>query len=496
MRRWRVRVAFAGAAGCILLAGLAGTQVSPRPIAGRAATSELALLAAKSAVATRGFAARASELPGLAVLNAGGLAGVSSLSCPSDGNCAAVGAYTTASDEQQGYVADEVHGTWRRAIEVPGLATLDHGASIATQVSSVSCPSEGNCVAVGSYLPPTGYEVTFITDEVRDTWRPATRVPGLAAFNTFGDAALYSVSCASAGNCVAVGVAFVPATDNGQAFIVDEVHGTWRNAKEVPGLASLTGGAWSRALSVSCSSAGNCAVLGQYTPSGASMGTTQGFVADEVHGTWRPALELPGLAALNTAGSLVDLMIVSCASAGNCAAGGSYVDSYDRTHAFVADEADGAWQDASNIPGTGGYFQSGVWSLSCPSVGNCAAAGYGNFQGFVVTQERGTWQEATQVPGLAALATSGSGSLSISCRSTGNCSAVGYYATSSTNYQGFVAAQAGGTWQNAIEVPGLASLNTGDNAHADLVSCPRAGKCIIAGTYTDNTGHTQVFVTG
>jgi len=62
--------------------------------------------------------------------------------------------------------------------------------------------------------------------------------------------------------------------------------------------------------------------------------------------------------------------------------------------------------------------------------------------------------------------------------------------------QGLVAAQAGGIWQDATQVPGLATLNIRDNAHADLVSCSHAGKCVIAGTYTDTAGHAQVFVTG
>jgi hypothetical protein len=168
MRRLAGRVARVGAAGCILLAGAAGTQVvSSRSMASRRAPRELALMASKSAVATGEVTGAAIKLPGLAALNAGGLASVSSLSCPSKGNCAATGTYTIASGDSQGYVADEVHGIWRRAIEVPGLAALDGGASIATQVSSVSCPSEGNCVAVGSYVPSTGYAGTFITDEVR-----------------------------------------------------------------------------------------------------------------------------------------------------------------------------------------------------------------------------------------------------------------------------------------------------------------------------------------
>jgi hypothetical protein len=74
---------------------------------------------------------------------------------------------------------------------------------------------------------------------VSGTWGTAEEVPGTAALNTGGNAAVQSISCPSAGNCGAGGYYNV----GGSLFVVSEVHGTWGTAKQVPGIAALdTGG--------------------------------------------------------------------------------------------------------------------------------------------------------------------------------------------------------------------------------------------------------------
>jgi hypothetical protein len=47
----------------------------------------------------------------------------------------------------------------------------------------------------------------------------------------------------------------------------------------------------------------------------------------------------------------------------------------------------------------------------------------------------------------------------------------------------------------AIEVPGLAALNTGGDGEVNAVSCVRAGTCTAAGDYTDRHHHLEGFVT-
>lgn len=69
-----------------------------------------------------------------------------------------------------------------------------------------------------------------------------------------------------------------------------------------------------------CAPGGLCAAAGGFTD---SSGAIQLWTETEAHGRWQPALEIPGIAALNVGGyATVDA--VTCASAGNCAAGGQY----------------------------------------------------------------------------------------------------------------------------------------------------------------------------
>jgi hypothetical protein len=135
-----------------------------------------------------------------------------------------------------------------------------------------------------------------------------------------------------------------------------------------------------------------------------------------------------------------------------------------------------------------------VASVSCATAGDCSAGGdyyaAGN-QAFVVTQANGTWGRAEEVPGTAALNTGGGAQVtSVSCTAPGNCSAVGSY--SAAGNQVFVVTQTSGTWGTAQEVPGTASLNTGGDAQVNSVSCAAAGECSAGGYY--NGGGYQAFV--
>ena len=82
---------------------------------------------------------------------------------------------------------------------------------------------------------------------------------------------------------------------------------------------------------------------------------------------------------LNT-GGVAGVASVSCSSAGNCVAGGSYSvrsSSAPYFRAFVVSEVNGTWGHAIEVPGTTLNTNVGalVFSVSCPSAGNCTAAG-------------------------------------------------------------------------------------------------------------------------
>src|SRR5262249_56048906 len=94
--------------------------------------------------------------------------------------------------------------------------------------------------------------------------------------------------------------------------------GGWAKAIEVPGSGALNRGGDANVVSVSCASAGNCAAAGGYTD---RSGNDQVFVASERHGVWGKAIEVPGLGALNK-GGFAGVSSVSCAPAGSEERGG------------------------------------------------------------------------------------------------------------------------------------------------------------------------------
>ncbi len=252
------------------------------------------------------------------------------MSCGSAGNCAAGGDYADRHVNGQGFVVSERNGVWGRAIEVPGLGALNKGDAA---VTSVSCGSAGNCAAGGDYGDRRGHQQGFVVSQRRGRWGTAIEVPGLGALNAAGYAFVLSVSCGSAGNCAAGGD-YQYRRDQFQGFVVSQRHGRWGTAIEVPGLGALNKGGDALVTSVSCASAGNCAAGGLYAD---RLGDQQGFVAVERDGRWGRAVEVPGLGALNKGGDAL-VTSVSCALAGNCAAGGAYTDRHGHFQGFVVSQ--------------------------------------------------------------------------------------------------------------------------------------------------------------
>ena len=437
----------------------------------------------------------AQEMPGTAALNTGGNAQIKSVSCASAGNCSAGGYYTDSSGDEQAFVAGETDGIWGTAQEVTGTAALNTGGS--AQIWSVSCASAGNCSAGGYYTDSSAHQQAFVASEKHGTWNTAQEVPGTAALNHGVYAQIFSVSCASAGNCSAGGY-YTDSSAHQQAFIASEKRGTWGAAEEVPGTAALNQGGGAEIFSASCASARSCSAGGYYLD---GSGHQQAFVVSEEHGTWGTAEEVPGTAALNQRNAAI--WSVSCASPGNCGAGGDYIDGSGAYQALVVRQADGTWRTAKELPGIAALNKGGsaaIYSMSCASPGDCSAGGRyfsdnsGDTQAFVTSSENGTWSKAREVPGTAALDTGGRGTISsVSCASASRCSAGGSYADNTGHVEPFVVGETNGTWGKAEEVPGIAALNY-LNAQITSVSCASAGSCSAAGWYTDSSFHLQAFI--
>ena len=278
---------------------------------------------------------------------------LNSISCTSRGNCSAAGQYKNNLG-WQAFVVDEVGGIWRTAQEVAGSLNSGNYA----YVNQVSCTSTGNCSAGGQYNDGLGLQA-FVVDEVGGIWRTAQEVAG--ALNTASSArgaqaGINSISCTSTGNCSAGGF-YTDGSGQQQAFVVEEVSGTWTTAQQVGGAVVVS--------AISCTSSGNCSATGE--------SNEQAVVVDEVGGIWGNSQEVAS--ALNT-GASAGLNTISCTSPGNCSAGGFYRDSAS-AQAFVVDEVGGIWgtaQEVASALNTGG--SAVIFAISCSSPGNCSAGGF------------------------------------------------------------------------------------------------------------------------
>jgi hypothetical protein len=270
-------------------------------------------------------------VPGSAALNAGGNAEAGSVSCSAAGNCGVDGSYTDSSGGVQAFVVNEQDGIWGTAEEIPGTATLNAGGNAGAE--SVSCTSAGNCGAGGWYSSAKGKLQAFVVNDVNGTWDTAEEVPGTATLNVGANAAVNSVSCNAAGDCSAGGFYYNKKTGS-EAFVADEKGGTWGTAQEVA--ASINTGDGADISSLSCGAEGNCSAGGMYQVT--STGPELPFVISETSGTWGNAEEVPGISTLDTSGSSF-VNSVSCGAAGNCGAGGYYSVSDNHEQAYVVNES-------------------------------------------------------------------------------------------------------------------------------------------------------------
>jgi hypothetical protein len=123
--------------------------------------------------------------------------GVTGVACGAPGDCVAVGEYYDGDGIDRSTVLAEKAGKWQRGVE-PALPADANGPEGAV-LFAVSCASRGNCTAVGSYSVGTGgYGYGLLLTETAGSWARGVRA-ALAANS------VVAVSCASPGNCGAVG---------------------------------------------------------------------------------------------------------------------------------------------------------------------------------------------------------------------------------------------------------------------------------------------------
>jgi hypothetical protein len=371
------------------------------------------------------------------------------VSCGAVGNCAAVGSYLTRSGDSVPFVDNERGAHWQRALTL----SLPANALVKGQVAlvrAVACASANTCSAIGTYQDnnPVGSRAEgFVANERNGHWGRARQI-SLPASNYNPFVTITQIACSSGVDCVGVG-SFISASDVTEALVVDEVNGTWHRgeALELPGDASRFAGA--SVSEVACLSS-SCATFGTFN---STTGAIEAMSASDSGGVWTTASELtmPANAAANPHVFLFGFDGIACASSDDCSVGGQYKDSAGGYQGFLEDETKGVWSRAVELTlpsngGSGGQ-NGGIVALSCPSAGNCEASGSyldtaGNYQAVVVDEVNGVWQRGSEVTLPSGADTVGvdGGIYAISCVNATSCVGVGSFLRGAATYEGFTLA--------------------------------------------------------
>jgi hypothetical protein len=333
---------------------------------------------------------------------------INAISCPSAGNCGAVGTYADGSGHRRGVLLTETAGTWAKGVEaaLPGNAA---SANPFVDLNSISCASAGNCTAVGGYDDNSGGFQGLLLTESAGTW--ATGVEAVLPANAASanpSAGLAAVSCASAGNCSAVGSYDENANNNVDALLLTETGGTWSSGIEaaLPADAATFNGLAGLG-SISCPSAGNCTAVGGYLfMSGPDSWASQALMVTETAGTWATGVAPTLPAGARTPNPFAGLNSVSCASAGNCTAVGGYSDGSTGNQGLLLTETAGSWATGVEavLPADAGSVNplESLSSVSCAAAGNCSAVGsyfdnQPSTQGLLLSETDGTWARESRL---------------------------------------------------------------------------------------------------
>ena len=273
----------------------------------------------------------------------GSIGALNAVSCSAPGDCTAVGSVSTSTTSylhQPIYVV-ETNGVWGPLVQIPGQPTTDN------LFSGVSCSDTTDCTAVGEDVVSVGGVGSNYATETNGVWSALGTSAGIAD--------LTAVSCASPGDCTAVGFGGAYHT----ASWMTETNGTWGALTPFPGSSFTVLGIPFYFYAVSCSAAGDCVAVG------ADNSTRQPIYDIETNGTWGPPADISG-----SPGGSGSFSGVSCTTTSTCTGVGTDGNSqpmYDT-------ESNGVWAPPTDDLGVTGGSGSFI-AVSCSQASACTAVG-------------------------------------------------------------------------------------------------------------------------
>ncbi len=356
---------------------------------------------------------------------------VTSVACASAGNCVAAGYYFDAMNEQEGFLVSETSGSWGLATDATGASPSSLDAA-PTLVPEASCVPGGDCYAIFNTFNGSVYDSLLYANS-GGNWT-ATQVP---IPDGGSHIVLSSISCPPHGPCAIVG-SYDDAASDVQGLLAST--GSLSVATvDTSSLPSIATNPVVTPQAVSCASAGDCTAVGYYEDASDDV---QGLLLSSTGGNWSPAVQAQMPGNDYAQGPDLSLNDVACASAGSCEVVGSYdSSSSEAIDGLLVTESGGQWASASEIglPSAAWNSQPGVVTpaVACPTTGGCLAAGFyqdasNNTQGLLVSQSGAGWTPTVIAFPGGATDPAGTDPTSLACTASGYCVLAGGYQQSSS----------------------------------------------------------------
>ncbi|MDA8027042.1 MAG: IPT/TIG domain-containing protein, partial [Actinomycetota bacterium] len=422
-------------------------------------------------------------------LNVVGNAAANTMYCDASDNCQIAlplsgvgsGGYSYAAY----YIATVVAGSTTSSFSpmpLPSGASSTNGDSLL----ALDCKDYQDCTYVGQY---GGSAFTF--DLTAGTAGSITSValPTDAAKSTESPSKL-SASCSSFDACTVTGL-YLNSQNETVPFLTTIASGVAQSSPVV--IPSLTSPQLSSSFTnTDCTSTGNCVFVGTYADNTAN---TEVEVAIESNGslpTSGAELSLPSNAL--TTSQRATVTGISCTSDGNCWIVGSYATSTSSSVVYVAQVTNGVLQSASALPLPSSALSSTLsyaTTINCPNSTSCVIFGASGGQYLLDTLTGTTWSAAA-FP--IEVGRSLGGIFSASCPTTTYCVAYGSSSGSSGPSYKYVASLVsitGGATSETISVP--SDIENGNTnfipgfVRGGSITCSTATNCEVLTQYEDNS---------
>jgi hypothetical protein len=352
--------------------------------------------------------------------------------------------------------------------------TLGSSVGPGGNLNSITCSSASYCVAVGS---DNNSQPLVLAGDPSSWGVPQAEEVTLGS--SFGSGGyLDSITCSSAGYCVAVGSDGNYYAGNNQPLVLAGDPSSWSgaNAKQIT-LGKAFGSSGSLD-SITCTSASYCVAVG--SDGNGSDGNVQPIVLAGDPSSWSLAqareIGLKG----SKFGAAVDVQSLACASASACFAVWS--------NGLLAGDPS-SWGAAQleqiTLGSSFGSNGGGLNSITCTSASYCVAVGSdGHNQPLVLAGDPSSWSgaKAKQVTLGKAFGSDGNDLNSITCTSASYCVAVG----SDGNNQPLVLAGDPSSWSGAQAKQITLGKAFGSDGWLNTVACPSRSYCVAVGIDGNN----------